>query len=230
MADQLARDCGVDPSALKNTVTDDHLTEIKEFIPWKKVGPRLKGISDGDIDDIDRDGFDQPDKRRRLVNLWAQTNGSQATYYALVEALLKAHMRADAEKVCNLLKGQDGATPGSGATGGSSGGSSGATGGRLGDMPKLGELEDLGSKHIDVLAEIGTDYEKFGIKILEDENGARVDVIKEDQGTASKIKRQIAKEWLKGDGKQPVTWGTLVDVLESIKLRELTKKIREALQ
>ena len=102
-----------------------------------------------------------------------------------------------------------------------------------GNTPTLEELEDLetkSGKHIDMLADIGTDYEKFGIKILEDDKGTKVDVIKEDQGKASKSKREIAKQWLKGKGKQPVTWGTLVQVLESIGLKELATEIRGALQ
>ena len=107
MADpqQLARGRGVDPTALMNEVTKDHRTDIKEFIQWQQVGPRLKGISDGDINDINKDGFDQADKRRMFVELWAEKNGSQATYYDLVKAMLKAQKRADAEKVCDLLKG-----------------------------------------------------------------------------------------------------------------------------
>ena len=108
MADpqQLARGRGVDPTALmKEEVTKDHRTDIKVFIQWQRVGPRLKEISDGDINDIDKDGFDQADKRRRLVDLWAERNGSQATYYDLVKAMLEAQMRSDAERVCDLLKG-----------------------------------------------------------------------------------------------------------------------------
>ena len=102
-----------------------------------------------------------------------------------------------------------------------------------GDTPTLVELEGLetkSGKHIDVLADIGTDYETFGHNILEDDKGTKVDVIKEDQGKASKSKREIARQWLRGKGKQPVTWGTLVQVLESTGLKELAREIRGALQ
>ena len=97
-------------------------------------------------------------------------------------------------------------------------------------MEELEGLETKSGQSIDVLERIATEYETFGIKILEDETGDTVEVIKEDERSAGRIKRQIAMQWLKGKGKQPVTWGTLVHVLESMKLRELAKKIREALQ
>ena len=101
------------------------------------------------------------------------------------------------------------------------------------DKPNLGELEDLktrGGESINILQRIGTDYERFGIRILADETGDKIEEIKDEQTAASKIKRAIARQWLKGNGKNPVTWRTLVEVLDNMGLRELTKEIREALQ
>ena len=101
---ELARGNGRDENALNSKVTDKHLLEIKEFISWKEVGPHLKGISVGDINDIDRDGEDQADKRRMLLNLWEEKNyGHDATYLNLIMAMLKASKRNEAEKVCLLL-------------------------------------------------------------------------------------------------------------------------------
>ena len=106
MAEQLARERGVKPSALMNQVTEDHLTELKDIIQdWQTVGPRLRGISAGDVRDIDRDGFDQAQKRGMLIDRWAE-NGSLATYHDMVKAMLAAKKRADAEKVIDLLKGR----------------------------------------------------------------------------------------------------------------------------
>ena len=101
------------------------------------------------------------------------------------------------------------------------------------DKPNLGELEDLktrGGESINILQRISTEYEKFGIRILADKTGDEVEEIKDEQTVASRIKRTIAQRWLKGNGKNPVTWRTLVEVLDSMGLREVTKEIREALQ
>ena len=101
------------------------------------------------------------------------------------------------------------------------------------DKPNLGELEDLktrGGESINILQRIGTEYEKFGIKILVDKTGDEVEEIKDEQTVANKIKRTIVRRWLAGKGNNPVTWRTLVEVLDSMELREVTKEIREALQ
>ena len=106
MAEQLARDRGVNPSALMNQVTEDHLTDLKDIIKnWQTVGPRLTGVSAGNVQDIDRDGFDQAAKRGMLIDCWAE-GGSLATYHDMVKAMLGAKKRADAEKVIDLLKGR----------------------------------------------------------------------------------------------------------------------------
>ena len=67
------------------------------------MGPRLDGITTGDIKDIDKEGCDELDKRRKLVDQWWQKNGHRATYHAMITAMLKVGRSADAEKVCKLL-------------------------------------------------------------------------------------------------------------------------------
>ena len=99
--------------------------------------------------------------------------------------------------------------------------------------PTLETLEDLKVKdgeNINTLERIGTDYDRFGIKLLKDSYGDAVAEIKDDQRTAKRIKREIARQWLRGKGKQPVTWRTLVMVLAEMELTQLTKDICEALQ
>ena len=101
------------------------------------------------------------------------------------------------------------------------------------DKPELGELEDLktrGGESIDILERIGIDYERFGIRMLDDKVGDKVVEIEDEQRASNRIKREIVRRWLKGKGKKPVTWRTLVEVLDSMELAEVTKEIREALQ
>ena len=102
-AEDLARELGVDPSSLNKEVPETHLLDIADFIEWKTVGPRLTGITISNTKDVDKDGYDQVEKRRELVYKWWQKNGSRATYHAMITAMLKADHRAHAEKVCRLL-------------------------------------------------------------------------------------------------------------------------------
>ena len=73
---------------------------------------------------------------------------------------------------------------------------------------------------------VGSKLQLFGTFLLDDETGHIVAAIKLDQRTQSDICREIVKRWLNGKGKQPVTWGTLITVLDQIKLRELSSDIR----
>ena len=101
---ELARRNGKDENGLNSTITEEHLLKIKEFISWKEVGPHLKYIRVGDINDIDRDGKDQADKRWLLLDLWVERNyGQDVTYLNLTIAMLKASKRNEAEEVCLLL-------------------------------------------------------------------------------------------------------------------------------
>ena len=103
MAEELARQLGVSEGSLCAGVSETHLVEIATFISWKDVGPRLSGITRGDIHDIDRDGYDGPEKRSKMVDLWVERNGSNATYHAMITAMLAAKKKMEAESVCRLL-------------------------------------------------------------------------------------------------------------------------------
>ena len=107
MAEDLARKRGIDPRALMKRVTDEHLLDIAQFIQWNEVGRQLKNIGAQAISDIDKDGHDQADKRHKLIDLWVDRNGDDATYHQMITAMLAARMKADAERVCNLLNGEE---------------------------------------------------------------------------------------------------------------------------
>lgn len=49
------------------------------------------------------------------------------------------------------------------------------------------------------------------------------------QLNADQISREILGRWLRGGGKQPVTWRTLTDTLRDIGLTELASTIDESL-
>ncbi len=61
-------------------------------------------------DDIDYGQRSEREKRQSFFKEWKQRKGSNATYKALVSALLKINHRDDAEYLCRLLQGTSTAT------------------------------------------------------------------------------------------------------------------------
>ena len=73
---------------------------------------------------------------------------------------------------------------------------------------------------------IGVDYNALGVLLLKDNDGDRITAItKELRGNAADINLEILRLWLKGKGRLPVTWATLVAVLQDIGLKKLAKDI-----
>ena len=83
-----------------------------------------------------------------------------------------------------------------------------------------------GESHINIIEKIGTDYNTFGVLLLEDETGSKVNAIeshyKEDP---ERINQEIFRRWLSGEGKRPVTWKTLTEVLHDSRLSYIAKEI-----
>ena len=59
----------------------------------------LKGVS---AKDIRKDCKSEPERRTALLEAWKQMKGSDATYKALIVALLEIGHRDDAEEICKL--------------------------------------------------------------------------------------------------------------------------------
>ena len=90
------------------------------------------------------------------------------------------------------------------------------------EKPSLPKLLDL-----EVIENIGTDYEKFGTFLLKDDKGVLVDAIKHDcLGKTHGITKKILQEWLAGKG-EPVTWACLVETLHRCKLNTLADEIQQ---
>ena len=78
----------------------------------------------------------------------------------------------------------------------------------------------------ELVEELGDKYRKFGICLLNDKTGARVKAIEQEKmKNAEEINIQILQEWLQGGGENPVSWETLISVLEKCKLNQLAKSI-----
>ena len=96
---------------LKSSCSEEHLLQITNFISWNIVGPYLPEITRQDIRDIDKDGFDQPRKRERLMEMLISRNGENATYDAIITAMLDAGERGEAERVIALISPPEVARP-----------------------------------------------------------------------------------------------------------------------
>ena len=77
---------------------------------------------------------------------------------------------------------------------------------------------------LNIIEEIGTKYEHFGILLLDDEFGKRMEIIKHDKQDVARIITQILREWLEGTGLKP-TWRTLLKVLKKMKEHELAEAV-----
>ena len=69
-------------------------------------------------------------------------------------------------------------------------------------------------------------WETFGILLLEDRTGERVDALTQKHGNdVEKITVAILAEWIAGRGRHPVSWKTLTEVLYDIGLDVLAGEI-----
>lgn len=81
-------------------------------------------------------------------------------------------------------------------------------------------------RNINIPQEIGIKYFQFGIFLLEDTSGTRIENMERKYGSdPERINREILQEWTKGRGKQPVSWETLIEVLNDVELSILASEI-----
>ena len=99
----LAQKYQLTPEMLQQQITDEHILDIQDFISWRDVGPYLSEIDRMDLNDIQREGDDERDRRRRLLNKWQDRNGDDATYNNMIFAMLRAGKKDNATMVSRLL-------------------------------------------------------------------------------------------------------------------------------
>ena len=100
------------------------------------------------------------------------------------------------------------------------------------DRPSIAQLLEFPqeNKTINIIEQIGGQYRMLGPLLLNDDTGTITDDIeREFMKKAFDINFEILKRWIRGMGKIPVTWETLVTKLKSIRLTELARKMEEFL-
>ena len=86
-------------------ISDSHLQKISLSCckKWRFL-PACFKMEEIIAEDIDREPKGEDEKRFSFFKQWQQERGSDATYKALISALLEISCRQDAEKVCELLQ------------------------------------------------------------------------------------------------------------------------------
>ena len=72
---------------------------------------------------------------------------------------------------------------------------------------------------------VGVNYSTFGILLLNDETGSRVNMIENTcHGMPERITQKILQEWMEGKG-LPLTWESLIRTLRDTELSTLADEI-----
>lgn len=104
----------------------------------------------------------------------------------------------------------------------------------LEDTPTLTKIlffKTSEGRKVKILEEIGARYRDFGMLLLDDELGTLTEYIASvKQNNPAEINRDILSRWVEGEGKRPVTWSTLIGVLEDIGRVGLAKKFKDNLK
>ena len=89
------------------------------------------------------------------------------------------------------------------------------------ERPSLPELLRL-----KIPQQVGANYSTFGIFLLNDQTGSRVQSLKQAcLGNPEDVMLRILQEWLEGKG-LPVTWESLIKTLRNIDLSVLADQIQ----
>ena len=97
-------------------------------------------------------------------------------------------------------------------------------------LPELLNFKTSSGSTVDVVQQIGTHYSKLGPLLLNDDTGAVTSaIVSQYQRDAVAINQEILTRWLQGQGKKPVSWSTLTDVLKEVGLSELSQMIQDSL-
>lgn len=99
---RIAADFGLDPKLLERPCEEAILPSLADFVhPWQPTFDFL--ISSLDIEDIDKENKTEHSKRVAALRKWKKRCGTDATYSALMTALLRCRNVNNAENLCRHL-------------------------------------------------------------------------------------------------------------------------------
>ena len=98
------------------------------------------------------------------------------------------------------------------------------------NMSDLSRLEGKKGIFIAIPREVGTYYSSLGYNLLNDHSGAVTrQIIEKCLQDGPRIVNDIFYQWRQGQGREPVTWRTLIEVLRKIGLSDLATDIESCL-
>ena len=95
------------------------------------------------------------------------------------------------------------------------------------ERPDLLQLMMFGKEKVNFIEVIGGNFNLFGLKLLEDKAGNKMNIIKYNEHGAEDIVTAVLKKWINGEGRKKITWKTLADVLDECGLTQLSEAIWE---
>ena len=97
-------------------------------------------------------------------------------------------------------------------------------------LPELLSYKTSSGSTVRIVQQIGTHYPILGPLLLNDDTGAVISaIVSRYQLNADAINQEILTQWLQGQGKTPVSWSTLTDLLKEVGLSELSQMIQDSL-
>ena len=97
-------------------------------------------------------------------------------------------------------------------------------------LPELLNLKTSSGSTINIVQQMGTHYHILGPLLLRDDTSTVTSAIaSQHQRDVALINQEILTRWLQGQGKLPVSWSTLIDVLKNAGLLEIAQMIQESL-
>ena len=95
------------------------------------------------------------------------------------------------------------------------------------ETPTLPQLMKFGERHVDIIQNITYVYYKFGIRLLEDKTGDKMEAIeKKNHYRIEAINLVVLRRWIKGEGRKPTNWATLATVLDECGFATLACEMR----
>ena len=94
------------------------------------------------------------------------------------------------------------------------------------ETPTLPQLMMFGKYQVNIIQEIGSQYHRIGVVLLEDVTGSKMYSIEMGKRhNVEAINLAVLRRWMKGEGRKPTNWATLVTVLNECGLAALADEI-----
>ena len=106
--DELLKTTELTPEQLEETCSDEHIIKVSLFMDsWRIIIPLLN-LDATEQEEIEYDARSEKEKRLLALRKWKSKFAFNATYQKLIDTFLTVGRADLAEKVCNLLRHEQG--------------------------------------------------------------------------------------------------------------------------